>query len=174
MYEIFIYDKSIEINIDFIKTFLESNEFTSKKCKEKQEYLKDKIFNFCDDFNEGLNLGIKKIPKEENIKGILSHNGFLVIKFDWIYKNLYLLYLGFFKYENKFLLIEFNRKYLTYFLTQPKKEFDINENLDNLKISSNKSLDKFNFQKEDNEKKEESIFTFHESQKLIDIYLKQF
>ena len=196
MYEIFIYDKSIEINTDFIKTFLESNEFASKKCKEKQEYLKDKIFNFCDDFNEGLNIGIKKIPKEENTKGILSHNGFLVIKFDWIYKNLCLLYLGFFhcflhtrnnyykkinefilkedKYENKNLLIEFNGKHLTYFLTQPKKEFDINENLDNLKISSNKSLDKFNFQKEDNEKKEESIFTFHASQKLIDIYLKQF
>ena len=197
MCEIFIIDKTIKINRDFIETFLESDEFALRKCKEKQEYLKGKIFKFCDHYDEEANLGIKKISKEENKKGSLSHNGFLVIKFDWIYKNLCLLYLGFFhcflctrnnyyrkikefiskkedKYADKNLLIEFNGKHLTYFLTQPKKGFDINENLNILKISSNKSLNKINIQKEENEKKEESIFTYHASQKLISIYLKQF
>ena len=190
MSEIFIMDKTIEINRDFIDTFLESDEYALRKCKEKQEYLKEKILNFCDSFDEKLNIGIKKIPKEENTKGILSHNGFLIIKFDWIYKNLCLLYLGFFhcflstrnkydqklkefilkyeendKYNNKNFLIEINGKHLTYFLTPPKKEFNMDENLNN-----NLNID---IEKE-NEKKEEGIFTYQASQKLISIYLKQF
>ena len=61
MSEIFIMDKTIEINRDFIDTFLESDEYALRKCKEKQEYLKEKILNFCDGFDEKLNIGIKKI-----------------------------------------------------------------------------------------------------------------
>ena len=200
MREIFIMDKTIGINKDFIETFLETDEYALRKCKEKQEYLKEKILKFCDDFDDELNIGIKKIPKEENTKGILSHNGFLIIKFDWMYKNLCLLYLGFFhcflstrenyekklkefilkkedkdKYNDKNLLIEINEKHLTYFLTQQKKEFNMDDNLSvDMNKSLNTSLNKIDIQKDENEKQEESIFTYQASQKLISIYLKQF
>ena len=200
MREIFIMDKTIGINKDFIETFLETDEYALRKCNEKQEYLKEKILKFCDDFDDELNIGIKKIPKEENTKGILSHNGFLIIKFDWMYKNLCLLYLGFFhcflstrenyekklkefilkkedkdKYNDKNLLIEINEKHLTYFLTQQKKEFNMDDNLSvDMNKSLNTSLNKIDIQKDENEKQEESIFTYQASQKLISIYLKQF
>ena len=216
MSEIFITDKTIEINNSFIQSFLESQEYALKKYKEKQEYLKNKILEFCDDFDEEMNLGIKKIPKDENVKGILSHNGFLVIKFVWIYKNLCLLYLGFFhcflgtrdKYFQKLkefflkkennkqnLLIEFNEKHLTYFLTQPKKEINIKNDLKELKFSSEKSLgnsyekgkkykelkhilNNINSIIKQNDsyenKEEESMFTNFASKNLINIYLKQY
>ena len=213
MCEIFIDDKKIEINRNFIESYLENSEYATKKCKEKQEYLKNKVIEFCDEFDEDINLGIKKISKDENIKGILTHNGFLVIKFDWIYKNLCLLYLGFFhcfsgtrnKYieklrefilttNNKNLLIEFNDKHITYFLTQQKKDSFNNKDLKDLKFSSSKSLgnsyekgklykelkpilsniysikQKYNY----HNKEEESIFTNFASQNLITIYLKQY
>ena len=201
MFEIFIFDKGIEINGEFIESFMKTDEYALKKWREKQEYLKERIFKFCDDFDSNNNIGIKKISKEENTKGILSHNGFLVIKFEWIYKNLSIVYLGFFhcflrtrdkyydelkkfilkkedKYMKKNLLIEINPKHLTYFLTQPKKEFDMDEDLKKLKNlknnSSNNVLSQINNQNEENEKKEESIFTFHASQNLIRMYLKNF
>ena len=157
MCEIFIIDKTIIINKEFIENFLISNEYAIKKCEEKQQYLKNKIFKFCDYYNEKYNFGIKRISKEENIKAILSHNGFLLIKFDWIYKNLCILYLGFFhsflttrnKYyktlkefikeenEDKNLLIEIYEKHLTYFLTKQNEEYE----LDKSQIQINKSND---------------------------------
>ena len=101
VFKFFIIDKSIEAiekTKKFVESFLERDEYALKKCKNNQEYkdLKNKIFKFCDDYDEIIDFGIKKIPQEENNKGILAHNGFLVIKFDFIYKNIYLLYLGFF------------------------------------------------------------------------------
>ena len=165
MNEIFIIDKTIQINKDFISNFLVSNEYALKKCEEKQKYLKDKIFKFCDDFNEQYNFGIKKIPKEENTKGNLSHNGLLILKFEWIYKNLCIFYLGFFhcflltrtKYLQQFkefllkkededaeknLLIDINEKHLTYFLTQQNDDLDSDNDVYKLKenISSNNNI----------------------------------
>ena len=165
MNEIFIIDKTIQINKDFISNFLVSNEYALKKCEEKQKYLKDKIFKFCDDFNEQYNFGIKKIPKEENTKGNLSHNGLLILKFEWIYKNLCIFYLGFFhcflltrtKYLQQFkefllkkededaeknLLIDINEKHLTYFLTQQNDDLDSDSDVYKLKenISSNNNI----------------------------------
>lgn len=160
MNEIFIVDKTIQINRDFISNFLVSNEYALKKCEEKQKYLKDKIFKFCDDFNEQYNFGIKKIHKEENTKGNLSHNGLLILKFEWIYKNLCIFYFGFFhcflktriKYlqqlkefilkkedENaeKNLLIDINEKHLTYFLTQHNEDMDTENN--EYKLNENNS-----------------------------------
>ena len=220
MGEIFIMDKGIVINKNFIEKFLKSDKYAVRKRKEKKAYLKNKIIKFCDDFNEVKHIGIKKISKEENKKGCLSHNGFVVIKYDWVYKNLCLIYLGFFhcflttrniyynkikdfilnkedQYNDKDLLIKFNDKHLTYFFTHPKKEYDINNDLNNLKHSgSNKSLNLKKStngtkvykglknqlikvystlkEKESGEINGESIFTYHTSQKLISLYLKQF
>lgn len=160
MNEIFIVDKTIQINKDFISNFLVSNEYALKKCEEKQKYLKDKIFKFCDDFNEHYNFGMKKIPREENTKGNLSHNGLMILKFEWIYKNLCIFYVGFFhcflltrtKYLQQFkefllkkededaeknLLIDIKEKHLTYFLTQHNDDMDIDN--DEYKLKDNSS-----------------------------------
>ena len=87
--KIFIMDQSIEITRNFIETFLKRDDYALKKCKDKKEYenLKNKIFRYCDEYDEEIDCGIKKISQKENNKGILSHNGFIVIQFDWIYKR---------------------------------------------------------------------------------------
>jgi len=166
MNEIFIVDNTIKINRDFISNFLVSNEYALKKCEEKQQYLKNKIFKFCDDFNEQYNFGIKKISKEENTKGNLTHNGFMIIKFEWIYKNLCIFYLGFFhcfliartKYLQQFkefllkkedndaeknLFIDIKEKHLTYFLTQHSEDMDTDNDeyrLKEINSSSNNNI----------------------------------
>lgn len=212
--EVFIMDKSIEINKDFIEKFLYDEKYLNRRIKEKKEYIKNKIMRFCDEFNEKKKIGIKRISKVENKKECLSHNGFLVIKYDWEYKNICLVYLGFFhcfldirnKYYNKFkdfiinneeqyedknLLIEFNSKHLTYFFPHPKKEEyalknDLEDSSSSLKLKKSignikvykglkkQLLEVYSAFMENNKNNGESIFTFHASQKLIRLYLKEF
>ena len=147
MCEVFIINKSIKVNNAFIQKFLQNQELEEKMCKQKKEYLKKKIFSFCDDYNEEINFGIKKISKEENKKDQFSHNGFLLINFDWSSKSLCLIYLGFFHcflterntYYNKFkewilkdankeYIIEFNNgKHLTYFIFDQTNKTQLND-----------------------------------------------
>ena len=155
MCETFIINNAIKVNREFIQNFLKSDELSTKKYKQKQEYLKKKIFAFCDYYNEEINFGIKKISKEENIFVDFSHNGFMLIYFDWNYKNLCLVYLGFFncfltvrnKYYNKFkdfisnnnndsndnennneFIVNCNDgKHLTYFIPEYAKESQLND-----------------------------------------------
>ena len=162
MTEFFAMNNRVKIDKEFIQEFLKNQDITIKFNKQKQEYFKRKILNFCDDYNEEINFGIKKISKEENVKDQYLHNGFLLIYFDWSYKNLCLIYLGFFncfltirnKYYNKLrdfllnndnnesedeLIIENNNgKHLTYFINEQKKESQLNDNQEKIvkKISN--------------------------------------
>ena len=164
--EIFIINNSVKVNKEFINNFLNSPEEAIERNNQKKDYIKNKILKFCDDYKEDLNFGIKKISKEENKKYNLAHNGFLLIKFDWSYKNICLVYLGFFhcfltirnKYYNKFkefisskdkseskndFITEFsNGKHLTYFLTgQNLNEKKEENNLNNYYKKFNGSLE---------------------------------
>ena len=203
MCEIFIINNSVEIDKEFIYNFLQSQNEASKKNEEKKDYLKKKIFRFCDDYNEEKNFGIKKISKDENKKGELAHNGFLLINFDWTYKNLCLVYLGFFhcfltirnKYYSKFkefiinnnekgnnseFIMECNDwKHLTYFLTDPKEENNLNMNNEYKRINGSLKSKVNNLyiylkQIEDYKNIINNVFTYCASEKLIDLYLKKY
>ena len=166
--------------------------------------MKNKILQFCDDFKDDLNFGIKKISKEENKKNNLAHNGFLLIKFDMSYKNICIVYLGFFhcfltirnKYYNKFtefissneknesdFIMGFsNGKHLTYFLTrQNLNETNEKNNLNsdykkfNRDLKSKVNILYANLKKvEDYKNIVNNIFTYNASKKLINDYLKKF
>ena len=163
MCEVFVINNSIKVDNAFIQKFLKNQDLEEKMNRQKKEFFKKKIFSFCDDYNEEINFGIKKISKEENKKDQYSHNGFLLINFDWSSKSLCQIYLGFFNcflterntYYNKFkdcilketnkeYIIEFNNgKHLTYFILEQTNKTDINDNqeksnekLDNKKVNN--------------------------------------
>ena len=199
--EIFIINNTVEIDKEFIYNFLKSQDDATNRNEEKKDYLKKKILSFCDDYNEEKNFGIKKIFKDENIKDKLAHNGFLLINFNWTYKNLCIVYLGFFhcfltirnKYYNKFkefiinnndnnneFIVECNDwKHLTYFLTDQKKEDNLIINNDYKRISGSLKY-KVNYlytslkQVEDYKNIVNNVFTYCASEKLMDVYLKKY
>ena len=202
--EIFIINNSVKVTREFINNFLDSPTEAIKWNEEKKEYMKNKILQFCDDFKDDLNFGIKKISKEENKKNNLAHNGFLLIKFDMSYKNICIVYLGFFhcfltirnKYYNKFtefissneknesdFIMGFsNGKHLTYFLTrQNLNETNEKNNLNsdykkfNRDLKSKVNILYANLKKvEDYKNIVNNIFTYNASKKLINDYLKKF
>ena len=160
MCEIFIIKNSVQADKEFIQNFLKSQDETTKIHKQNQEYLKKRILSFCDDYKEELNFGVIKISEEENKKDIFAHNGFLLINFEWSYKNLCLVYLGFFncfltirnKYYNKFkeyilnnndnennneFIMECNNgKHLTYFLSELTEDFQLNDNEEEINLNN--------------------------------------
>ena len=201
MCEIFIINNTVEIDKEFIYNFLKSQDDATNRNEEKKDYLKKKILSFCDDYKEDKNFGIKKISKDENIKDKLAHNGFLLINFDWTYKNLCLVYLGFFhcfltirnKYYNKFkefiiknndnnneFIIECNDwKHLTYFLINQKKENNLIINNEYKRFSGSLKIKVNNLytslkQVEDYKNIVNNVFTYCASEKLIDVYLKKY
>jgi hypothetical protein len=201
MCEIFIINNTVEIDKEFIYNFLKSQDDATNRNEEKKDYLKKKILSFCDDYKEEKNFGIKKISKDENIKDKLAHNGFLLINFDWTYKNLCLVYLGFFhcfltirnKYYNKFkefiinnndnnneFIIECNDwKHLTYFLINQKKENNLIINNEYKRFSGSLKIKVNNLytslkQVEDYKNIVNNVFTYCASEKLIDVYLKKY
>ena len=201
MCEIFIINNTVEIDKEFIYNFLKSQDDATNRNEEKKDYLKKKILSFCDDYKEDKNFGIKKISKDENIKDKLAHNGFLLINFSWTYKNLCLVYLGFFhcfltirnKYYNKFkefiinnndnnneFIIECNDwKHLTYFLINQKKENNLIINNEYKRFSGSLKIKVNNLytslkQVEDYKNIVNNVFTYCASEKLIDVYLKKY
>ena len=199
--EIFIINNTVEIDKEFIYNFLKSQDDATNRNEEKKDYLKKKILSFCDDYKEDKNFGIKKISKDENIKDKLTHNGFVLINFDWTYKNLCLVYLGFFhcfltvrnKYYNKFkefiiknndnnneFIIECNDwKHLTYFLINQKKENNLIINNEYKRFSGSLKIKVNNLytslkQVEDYKNIVNNVFTYCASEKLIDVYLKKY
>ena len=201
MCEIFIINNTVEIDKEFIYNFLKSQDDATNRNEEKKDYLKKKILSFCDDYKEDKNFGIKKISKDENIKDKLAHNGFVLINFDWTYKNLCLVYLGFFhcfltvrnKYYNKFkefiiknndnnneFIIECNDwKHLTYFLINQKKENNLIINNEYKRFSGSLKIKVNNLytslkQVEDYKNIVNNVFTYCASEKLIDVYLKKY
>ena len=201
MCEIFIINNTVEIDKEFIYNFLKSQDDATNRNEEKKDYLKKKILSFCDDYKEDKNFGIKKISKDENIKDKLAHNGFVLINFDWTYKNLCLVYLGFFhcfltvrnKYYSKFkefiiknndnnneFIIECNDwKHLTYFLINQKKENNLIINNEYKRFSGSLKIKVNNLytslkQVEDYKNIVNNVFTYCASEKLIDVYLKKY
>ena len=201
MCEIFIINNTVEIDKEFIYNFLKSQDDATNRNEEKKDYLKKKILSFCDDYKEEKNFGIKKISKDENIKDKLAHNGFLLINFDWTYKNLCLVYLGFFhcfltvrnKYYNKFKEFIINNKdnnnefiiecndwiHLTYFLINQKKENNLIINNEYKRFSGSLKIKVNNLytslkQVEDYKNIVNNVFTYCASEKLIDVYLKKY
>ena len=203
MCEIFTINNSIKIDKGFIENFLKNQEIAMNSLSKKQEYFKKKIFNFCDDYKENINFGIKKISEEENKKDDFAHHGFLLINFNWSFKDLCIIYLGFFncflhirnKYYNKLkdciinnndnensneFITEFNNgKHLTYF--QNEQNEDIKLNTDYKKIYSGSALqNKLNNlysnlkQVQSYKNIENNIFTYSARDKLLNVYLKKY
>lgn len=184
-----IYDKIV---VPFFqkkaKTFFISNIYKS--------FIEDQIYKFCDIVNTELKLGIKLISKSLNNSNKKYINGFMILKFDWIFENFCSINVGFFqsfhhtrtKFMNKFIedlynstknneiVIEISFRHLTSIIPKEidsSSELQINTSFSCNKPMSKKKIGKYFLKKDlENVKKDNgSIFTYRASKKLIDLFL---
>ena len=86
---------------NMIKNKLNSNNKNKKNENEllntEKNIIEEFIYKFCDKKITEINFGFKLIPKSLNNNEVNNNNGFLVIKFNYIFDNLLLIYFGFFQ-----------------------------------------------------------------------------
>ena len=194
--ELLIKNSYQELDDETVFPFFQKNSKTSFISNVHKTYIENQIYKFCDIVKKDLNFGIKLIPKTLNSSNKKYINGFMLIKFNWIFENLCSINVAFFQsfhhtrtfFEHKFIedlynstrnndiTIETSFRHLTSLLP---KEFDaasnsqFNSSFSLSKPMSKKKIENYYFMKDLANVRNESgsIFTYRASKKLIDSFL---